>query len=1229
MSRNWRRKSLTVVVHCVAPPPQLFDFFGCVSRQTSRAGVIQVGFKLWSAFCLITMCIESSITQAVSNTSEVQNLTIGFLSSFRYNYGPGKLICGAMTIAVEDVNNSSDLLPGYKLNFIFGDTGEPQTDGAIRKMTELRDDHDIVAFIGPDHTCDSEALVAAAWNLPMITYNCRDQKVSNKKIYPTFARTIPPSKMVCKSLVALLQHFKWNKFVLIVSNSTMDLQAEESLKLLIRNRSIEIIKRYDLPANYVSDSIDYIKGSIDNSYKDTRVYVLLADDDVLIDFVREMYNRSLLNRGEYVIILVEEQYLYDARNRYQFLRKVHEASLFSKVDPTPFQNVLIITPYSEKYEDFNQKVRNYSAKPPFRIPNHPIILVKVPYHAAFLYDAVMIYARAATEELEANGSIRNGTNVFQHIKNTRYTSVLGYSVRIDENGDAEGNFTLLSLQDCLNANQRCILPIGTFTAKEGALLPELKLFRNINWTGSDPPVAEPECGFKNENCNLDWKMAVICSVSAIVFFIASGFAFRHYSFEHKLACLLWKVDMKDVVLLKSNANTTVRNGRIFKNIQVFGRSRFSSFKDQDEVDPETGRLLSKLGFYKGNIVYIKPVYKRNIDLTRSLRMEMIRIREMRQENINPFIGACVNYPNISILTIFCARGSLMDVLKNDDISLDSVFVASLVADLIKGMCYIHESEMAYHGNLKSTNCLVDSRWVLQITDFGLHEFKSDQYLPTEEREKLFKGLIWRAPELLRNLSPPSKGSQRGDIYSFGIILHEILGRKGPWGLSTLSPEVVEDVIDKVINPQSHLGKLHRPSLQDLDCPDFVKRCMGDCWHEDPDVRPDFRFIGIMLREMLLEVKTNILDNMIANMEKYACNLEELVEERTHLLMEEKKKTENLLLRMLPKPVAEQLKRGERVEAESFDCVTIYFSDIVGFTALSAVSTPLEVVDLLNGLYTCFDSTIGNHDVYKVETIGDAYMVVSGLPIRNGDSHAVHIASMALHLLCAIKNFKIPHRPEDRLNLRIGIHSGPCVAGVVGHKMPRYCLFGDTVNTASRMESTGEAQKIHVSSACKEILDKFGDFELEERGLTQVKGKGVMLTYWILGKKMAHGQKCPGDVGNTEPSSLYTATNSLCNPDVQTCESPGAVTPPSSELSLLLGNGDINRTSDSNVQKKRMTCINSYRSCFNVYHEYKNTIRGLTRDGRSLDMGYRSTPMISLNGFSPRRSLRGRKSLEMT
>jgi class 3 adenylate cyclase len=207
---------------------------------------------------------------------------------------------------------------------------------------------------------------------------------------------------------------------------------------------------------------------------------------------------------------------------------------------------------------------------------------------------------------------------------------------------------------------------------------------------------------------------------------------------------------------------------------------------------------------------------------------------------------------------------------------------------------------------------------------------------------------------------------------------------------------------------------------------------------------------------------------------------------------------------LNRSVADQLKSGHQVKPESFSCVTIFFSDIVQFTQLSAESTPIEIVDFLNDLYSLFDSIISNYDVYKVETVGDAYMVVSGLPIRNGNEHAREIARMSLELLEGIERFHIKHLPNRKVQLRIGLHSGPCAAGVIGHKMPHYCLFGDTVNTASRMESHGEPNKIHTSTQTKLILDKFGTFKLKLRGDIELKVSeqtvklfGLSLLQWFI------------------------------------------------------------------------------------------------------------------------------------
>ncbi|KAL7636943.1 UNVERIFIED_CONTAM: hypothetical protein RMT77_012701 [Armadillidium vulgare] len=465
------------------------------------------------------------------------------------------------------------------------------------------------------------------------------------------------------------------------------------------------------------------------------------------------------------------------------------------------------------------------------------------------------------------------------------------------------------------------------------------------------------------------------------------------------------------------------------------------------------------------------------------------MREIRHENLLPFVGASVDSNGIKVFSAYCPRGSLWDVLNDLEIQLDGLFVASLISDLIKGMIYLHESEIVYHGNLRSSKCLIDSRWVLQVADFGLRIFKAGQEMCINPKKKL-----WWAPEQLRTPVQNLKLPQKVDVFSFGIILYEVVGRNGPWGSLAKRNSVQEILMKLALTSEPSI----RPPLDDLKAQSYVHRCLFECWSENPEERPDFKFIRMRLKEMHAGLKLNIVDNMLAMLEKHAYNLEAKVQQRTHQLMEEKKKTEALLLRMLPKPVAEALKRGERVSPESFNNVTIYFSDIVGFTSLSAQSTPLQIVDMLNELYTTFDAIIGDFDVYKVETIGDAYMVVSGLPIRNGDRHAAQIATMSLEVLEAVKHFPIRHMPRETLKLRIGLHSGPCVAGVVGLTMPRYCLFGDTVNTASRMESAGEPLKIHISETNKRLLDKLGGYKVSRRGITPIKGKGLMETWWLEG-----------------------------------------------------------------------------------------------------------------------------------
>ena len=215
-----------------------------------------------------------------------------------------------------------------------------------------------------------------------------------------------------------------------------------------------------------------------------------------------------------------------------------------------------------------------------------------------------------------------------------------------------------------------------------------------------------------------------------------------------------------------------------------------------------------------------------------------------------------------------------------------------------------------------------------------------------------------------------------------------------------------------------------------------------------------------------------------------------------LLDEEQKRAEALLLNILPASMAARIKAGDTELVDACEAVTVLFGDLVGFTALAEQVTPRCLVDTLNDVFTEFDEIAARHGLEKIKTIGDEYMVVGGVPESRTD-HAEAVAAMALEMLAAVGR----RRGDDvALGIRIGIHSGPVVAGVIGVNRFSYDVWGDTVNTASRMQSHGLAGAIQVTDATRRHLSR--DFELERRGCVDIKGKGQMETFLLVGHKAA-------------------------------------------------------------------------------------------------------------------------------
>jgi class 3 adenylate cyclase len=257
--------------------------------------------------------------------------------------------------------------------------------------------------------------------------------------------------------------------------------------------------------------------------------------------------------------------------------------------------------------------------------------------------------------------------------------------------------------------------------------------------------------------------------------------------------------------------------------------------------------------------------------------------------------------------------------------------------------------------------------------------------------------------------------------------------------------------------------------------------------------PSWYLVLRTLRRYLREIQSTQDELFQANEE-----LEFRVEQRTYELRSERDRSEQLLLNILPPEIAAQLKIDSRPIADRFDDVTILFADIVGFSNIASSVTPLELVERLNHIFSTFDRLTRHYELEKIKTIGDAYMVVGGLPTVRVD-HAECIADAALAMRCEIEQLNRDRADQDNpIQIRIGINTGAVVAGVIGIHKFIYDLWGDAVNVASRMESSGTPGQIQVTeNTYHQLKDKY---ILEERGTIEIKGKGEMKTYWLLDKK---------------------------------------------------------------------------------------------------------------------------------
>jgi len=438
----------------------------------------------------------------------------------------------------------------------------------------------------------------------------------------------------------------------------------------------------------------------------------------------------------------------------------------------------------------------------------------------------------------------------------------------------------------------------------------------------------------------------------------------------------------------------------------------------------------------------------------SLKKEMQQIMQLRHHNLKQYYGWTRSPTNKPAVVYEYREGSLSHLIHNCTIMLDQEIRLSMIKSIASVMKYLHtRSPVVTHGNLASSNILVDSNFNVKVADL----------VKTWRRPPRFY-----APEVAMGGLP----DKRSDVWSFGVLMYEVFSQKVPFAKVMTEQDVDEP--GEGARDEEAAQLLPVLQLNTVMCnSEVVRSICHSCQSVDPRKRPTFSEIC----EQLELVETSSL----------VTQMNQLVEKQ------------KLLYDILPAHVATTLAEGKKVNPERYEEITLFFSDIVGFTTISQTLAPMQVMAMLDRLYGEFDKLTMQYGLFKVETIGDAYMCAGNLITQQPD-HACRVVRFARDTIRVANETLVDQddAESDTINIRVGLHTGPVVASVVGKTNPRYCLFGDTVNTASRMESNSERNCIHVSASTALKLVEVDCMRLIPRGHIPIKGKGEMETFWLRG-----------------------------------------------------------------------------------------------------------------------------------
>jgi len=482
-----------------------------------------------------------------------------------------------------------------------------------------------------------------------------------------------------------------------------------------------------------------------------------------------------------------------------------------------------------------------------------------------------------------------------------------------------------------------------------------------------------------------------------------------------------------------------------------------------EVEPRTSSRSSSNRTASGsNSLHEK--WDRNKRLRARLKRDFLKeirlLAHLRHPNIIPLMGAAMDKDEPLLVMELMNLGSLWDLLRNETMEMEGSMALQILLGVVHGMSFLHASNPAIvHGDLKSSNVLVNDKFQARISDFGL-----------SQKRRLAKCAVgtpfWTAPECLKGaVVEPSS-----DVYSFAITIWEVMSRREPYEGED-EREVLQGVREGWKRPVVPEG-----------CGAKMESVMVDCWNQKHCLRPTFD-------EVAKRIQSTPASEVCSAAWVRAKALGRTPSSSKLASWE----------RCFPPETAQAVRGGQKVPPIRKQMVSVFFSDVVGFTTISSAMDPVKVSDMLDRLYVRFDAIAESMNIFKIETIGDAYICATNLCEDQEHCHAAVLARFAMAAVQAATETLIdPEAPErGHVVIRVGLCSGPVTGCLIGTKNVKFTLLGDTVNVASRMESTSFAGYIQCAEATANLIStQDPSVNLIYRGSVEVKGKGKMITYWI-------------------------------------------------------------------------------------------------------------------------------------